>query len=309
MRIVFMGTPDFAVPSLEILLENGYEIAAVVTAPDKPAGRGQLLRGSPVKEFAASRDLNVLQPAKLKDPSFIASLGSLGADLFVVVAFRMLPEIIWAMPPLGTFNLHASLLPQYRGAAPINRAIMNGETETGATTFFLQQEIDTGLILMQDKIPVGENETAGELHDKLMETGSHLVLQTVKAIEEGTAIPVSQEVLIHAETSAGRELKAAPKIFKDDCRISWGSPLEDIHNFIRGLSPYPTAFTELNGKSLKIFKSRKEKARHAEPAGKFISDGRTFFKAAVPGGFIHLEELQLQGKKRMNVREFLKGYR
>ncbi|TCS87751.1 methionyl-tRNA formyltransferase [Anseongella ginsenosidimutans] len=309
MRIVFMGTPEFAVPSLSILHENGYEIAAVVTAPDKPAGRGRQLRTSAVKDFALQQGITVLQPEKLKDPAFIARLKSLEADLFIVVAFRMLPEVIWQMPPLGTFNLHASLLPQYRGAAPINRAVMNGEKETGLTTFFLQQEIDTGHVLLQEKISIDENETAGELHDRLMETGARLVLQTVKAIEDGQAPSVPQDTLIRAEEHAGRVLKEAPKLFKEDCRINWNNSLETTHNFIRGLSPYPTAFTELGGKSLKIFKSSMEKTEHTEPPGKFLSDDKTFLKVAVPGGFIHLEELQLEGKKRMEVREFLKGYR
>ena len=309
MRIVFMGTPDFAVPSLSILVENGYEIAAVVTAPDKPAGRGRQLRTSAVKNFAVQQGIPVLQPEKLKDPAFIAHLRSLEADLFIVVAFRMLPGIVWQMPRLGTFNLHASLLPQYRGAAPINRAVMNGEKETGLTTFFLQQEIDTGQVLLQEKISINENETAGELHDRLMETGAQLVFQTVKAIEEGQAQSVPQDILIHAEEHAGRELKEAPKLFKEDCRINWSDSLDNIYNLIRGLSPYPAAYTELGGKTLKVFKSSKEETEHAESAGKFISDDKTFLKVAVPGGFIHLEELQLEGKKRMQVGEFLKGYR
>lgn len=309
MRIVFMGTPDFAVPSLSILLENGYGIAAVVTVPDKPAGRGRQLRTSAVKDFALQHGLPVLQPEKLRDPVFLAELKSLQADLFIVVAFRMLPEAVWQMPPKGTFNLHASLLPQYRGAAPINRAVMNGESETGLTTFFLQHAIDTGNILLQDRVSIGENETAGELHDRLMETGAQLVLKTVQAIEAGEAQPVSQETLIHAETHAGRELKEAPKLFREDCRINWDRPLENVHDLIRGLSPYPTAFTELNGKTLKVFKSTKEAAAHSEQPGKFITDDKTFLKVAVPGGYIHLEELQLEGKKRMNVRDFLKGYR
>lgn len=309
MRIVFMGTPDFAVPSLAILHEHGYDIAAVVTAPDKPAGRGRQIRVSPVKDYAMRHGLPVLQPEKLRDPAFVSRLQGLNADLFVVVAFRMLPEVVWQMPPQGTFNLHASLLPQYRGAAPINRAIMNGERETGLTTFFLQHEIDTGQILMQERIDIGENETAGELHDRLMERGAQLVLQTVKGLQDKQIQPVAQDTLIRAEEHAGRELKEAPKIFKEDCRINWDSSPEQIHNQVRGLSPYPTAFTELNGKQLKVYRSRMERQAHQEPPGKFITDQRTFLKVAVREGFIYLDEIQLEGKKRMDAREFLKGYR
>lgn len=304
-----MGTPDFAVPSLAILHEHGYDIAAVVTAPDKPAGRGRQIRVSPVKDYAMRHGLPVLQPEKLRDPAFVSRLQGLNADLFIVVAFRMLPEVVWQMPPQGTFNLHASLLPQYRGAAPINRAIMNGERETGLTTFFLQHEIDTGQILMQERIDIGENETAGELHDRLMERGAQLVLQTVKGLQDKQIQPVAQDTLIRAEEHAGRELKEAPKIFKEDCRINWDSSPEQIHNQVRGLSPYPTAFTELNGKQLKVYRSRMERQAHQEPPGKFITDQRTFLKVAVREGFIYLDEIQLEGKKRMDAREFLKGYR
>src|SRR5690606_31043251 len=241
--------------------------------------------------------------------AFVSRLQGLNADLFIVVAFRMLPEVVWQMPPQGTFNLHASLLPQYRGAAPINRAIMNGERETGLTTFFLQHEIDTGQILMQERIDIGENETAGELHDRLMERGAQLVLQTVKGLQDKQIQPVAQDTLIRAEEHAGRELKEAPKIFKEDCRINWDSSPEQIHNQVRGLSPYPTAFTELNGKQLKVYRSRMERQAHQEPPGKFITDQRTFLKVAVREGFIYLDEIQLEGKKRMDAREFLKGYR
>lgn len=309
MRIVFMGTPDFAVPSLAILHEHGYDIAAVITAPDKPAGRGRQIRTSAVKDYALRNNLPVQQPEKLKDPQFIARLQALNADLFIVVAFRMLPEVIWQMPPEGTFNLHASLLPQYRGAAPINRAIMNGETETGLTTFFLQHEIDTGLILMQEKIAIGENETAGELHDRLMERGAQLVLQTVIGLENREIQPVAQDTLINAEEHAGRGLRTAPKLFKEDCRIDWTEAPGQIHNQIRGLSPYPTAFTTLNGKQLKIFKSRPVMQTHNEATGNFSTDQKTYLKVAAKGGFVYLEELQLEGKKRMAVQEFLKGYR
>lgn len=309
MRIVFMGTPDFAIPSLSILLENGYDIAAVVTAPDKAAGRGRKVRMPALKTFALKHELPVLQPERLKDPAFLGELKALRAELFIVVAFRMLPEVVWQMPPLGTFNLHASLLPQYRGAAPINRAIMNGESETGLTTFFLQHEIDTGQILLQDRVEIGGNETAGELHDRLMDKGAQLVLQTVRAIEDGQAQGVAQDTLVHAEVHAGRELKQAPKLYKEDCRINWHRSLDEIHNHIRGLSPYPAAFTELNGKSLKIFSSTKEESIHQLPPGRFISDEKTYMKVAVQGGFIDIGELQLEGKRRMGIAEFLKGYR
>lgn len=304
-----MGTPDFAIPSLSILLEHGYDVAAVITAADKAAGRGRKVRMPAVKTFALQHGLPVLQPDRLKDPAFLSELEALRADLFIVVAFRMLPEAVWQMPPLGTFNLHASLLPQYRGAAPINRVIMNGENETGVTTFFLQHEIDTGQILLQDRVAIGENETAGELHDRLMDKGAQLVLQTVQAVEEGQAQGVAQDTLIHAELHAGRRLNQAPKLFKEDCRINWNASLDEIHNLIRGLSPYPTAFTALNGKSLKIFGSKKEESPHEIPPGRFISDDKSFLKVAVAGGFIHITELQLEGKRRMNVAEFLKGYR
>src|SRR3546814_656168 len=298
MRIVFMGTPEFAVPSLAILLENGYEVAAAVTAPDKPAGRGRQLRASAIKTFALEHELRVLQPEKLKDHTFLAELKSLQADLFIVVAFRMLPEVVWQMPSSGTFNLHASLLPQYRGAAPINRAIMNGETETGLTTFFLQHQIDTGHILLQDRISIGDNETAGELHDRLMEKGALLVLQTVQAIEGNETNAVPQVTLINAEEHAGRKLQEAPKIFKEDCLIDWNKSLGEVHNFIRGLSPSPAAFTKLSGKTLKLFRSRKEEASNNAQPGTFFTDNRTFLTVAVPGGYIPLDELRLKGKKQ-----------
>ncbi len=304
MKIIFMGTPDFAVASLDILVQNGYDIAAVVTAPDKPAGRGQKLSESAVKKYAREKELRILQPEKLKSPEFIQTLQELKADLQIVVAFRMLPEVVWNMPPKGTFNLHASLLPQYRGAAPINWAVMNGEKESGVTTFFLQHEIDTGNILFQKKVSIGENETAGELHDKLMETGRDLVLKTVQAIENNTCKEVPQDDLLPGET-----LKHAPKIFKEDCRIDWSKSLDEVHDHIRGLSPYPTAFTEFRGLGLKIFKASKLYGTPVEAAGTFLSDGKNYFHVALPQGYLQLEEIQLEGKKRMNATEFLRGFR
>lgn len=300
MRIIFLGTPDFAVPSLAKLVENGYNIVAVITAPDKPAGRGLQMQQSPVKKYALTQNIPVLQPEKLKNPEFLEELKSYKADLQIVIAFRMLPEAVWNMPRFGTFNLHASLLPQYRGAAPINRAIMNGEEETGLTTFFLQHEIDTGHILLQEKMHIAEDETAGELHDRMMLTGADLVLKTVQAIENNALSPIPQKEDEH--------VKHAPKIFKDDCRIDWNSDINQIHNHIRGLSPYPAAWTTLQGKNFKIYKAKKEEASHIYSAGKILTDGKTYMKVAAQGGFIHLLEVQTEGKKRMPVSEFLKGF-
>jgi methionyl-tRNA formyltransferase len=304
MKIIFMGTPDFAVASLDILVRHGYDIAAVVTAPDKPAGRGQKLSESAVKKYAIEKGLRILQPEKLKSPEFIQTLRDLKADLQIVVAFRMLPEVVWNMPPKGTFNLHASLLPQYRGAAPINWAVMNGEKESGVTTFFLQHEIDTGNILFREKVSIGENETAGELHDKLMETGRSLVLKTVQAIEKNSYKEVPQDELLPGEI-----LKHAPKIFKEDCRIDWSKSLDEVHNHIRGLSPYPAAFTEFRGLGMKIFKASRLYGAHKEAAGTFLSDGKNYLHVAMPQGYLQLEEIQLEGKKRMNAAEFLRGFR
>jgi len=299
MRIVFMGTPDFAVPALEILLNHGYEIPAVVTAPDKPGGR-QGVQESAVKKFAASRGLQVLQPEKLKNPAFLEELRACRADLQVVVAFRMLPEVVWAMPPLGTLNLHGSLLPKYRGAAPINWAVINGETETGVTTFLLRHEIDTGDILSQEKIPIGENETAGELHDRMMALGAQLVLHTVQAIERGEAHPKAQ---------SDTEATHAPKIFTETCRINFEQPVQWVHDFIRGLSPYPGAWTLLNGSTLKITRTEKELATHDLAPGRFVTDGKSYLKISALEGFVQVHELQLEGKRRMGVREFLNGHR
>lgn len=309
LRIIFMGTPEFAVASLDILIKNKYNIVAVITVPDKPAGRGQQLQQSAVKKYALENGLPLLQPEKLKAESFLEQLRALQADLQIVVAFRMLPEAVWSMPRLGTFNLHGSLLPQYRGAAPINRAVMNGEKETGVTTFFLQQEIDTGKIIFRERTPVGENETAGDVHDRLMHIGAALVLKTVQAIENNDYPQVEQSEYI----ARGEKEQHAPKIFREDCRIDWQQPAAAVHNMIRGLSPYPAAFTELlpaggTPHILKIYKTEKEPASHALGAGSVLSDSRTFIKIAVKDGFIIIRELQLAGKKRMTAAEFLRGF-
>lgn len=301
MKIVFMGTPDFAVASLNALKNAGFEIVGVVTAADKPAGRGQKLSESAVKKYAAENGLKVLQPLKLKDPEFISELKALNADLQVVVAFRMLPEIVWNMPPKGTINLHGSLLPQYRGAAPINHAIINGEKESGVTTFFLKQEIDTGDVILSASTPITEDDTAGTLHDKLMNIGAELIVKTVKSIEEGNYKEVPQPM--------DAELKFAPKIFRDFCEINWKQDNQVVYNHIRGLSPYPTAFTFLNDKTLKVFKVEKEDATPKVEAGNFETDGKTFLKFATNNGYIKLLELQLEGKKRMQIDEFLRGVR
>ena len=308
LRIVFMGTPDFAVESLDALLKNNFNVVGVITAPDKPAGRGMKIQYSAVKEFALKNNLNLLQPEKLKNPEFIESLKALQPDIQVVVAFRMLPEVIWNMPRLGTFNLHASLLPNYRGAAPINWAIINGEKETGVTTFFINQNIDTGDIIFFEKISIGDDETAGELHDRLMKTGAELVVKTIKAISEGN-LKIQKQQFIQPD----EEIKSAPKIFKDDCKINWNQDLDSIHNLIRGLSPYPAAFTELVSPEnktflLKIFKCSKEKSQHKFSNGKILTDQKEFLKVAVNGGFINLLEIQLEGRKKMSVSEFLRGF-
>ncbi len=301
MRIVFMGTPDFAVASLDALIKAGFNIVGVVTAPDKPSGRGQKIAESAVKRYATEHQLNILQPMKLKDPEFIQQLRDLKADLQVVVAFRMLPEIVWNMPPKGTINLHASLLPQYRGAAPINWAILNGDTESGVSTFLLQHEIDTGSILFSEKVSIHDSMTAGELHDRLMEVGSGLLVKTVKAIDTG-----DYEAKPQTEFSADK-LKHAPKIFKEDCEIHWSQNTNQVYNLIRGMSPYPTAFTTLNGKGLKIFHVEKEIQDHQQNPGEYITDHKSYLKFATSDGFISVKELQLEGKKRMKIDEFLRG--
>jgi methionyl-tRNA formyltransferase len=302
MRIVFMGTPEFAVTSLDALIKAGSDIVAVITAPDKPAGRGNKLNESAVKQYAVANGLKVLQPEKLKSPEFLAELKALGADLQVVVAFRMLPEAVWTMPAKGTINLHASLLPQYRGAAPINWALINGEKESGVTTFFLKHEIDTGDVLFTEKITLTGHESAGDLHDRLMNKGAGLLVKTVKAVESGRYNEHPQVQLL-----TGEELKHAPKLFKEDCLIDWLQPAEAIYNRIRGLSPVPTAYTELNGKILKIYASDLLIDEPAIQPGDFHTDGKTFLKFAAKGGFINLKDVQLEGKKRMGIEDFLRG--
>ncbi|MDP1622080.1 MAG: methionyl-tRNA formyltransferase [Bacteroidales bacterium] len=308
-RIVFFGTPDFAVASLEHLVSAGFSIVAVVTAPDKPAGRGLQEKTSPVKEFALKHGIPLLQPVNMKDPGFISHLQSCQPDLQIVIAFRMIPRQVWELPPSGTFNLHASLLPQYRGAAPINRAIINGEQETGVTTFFLNEHIDTGKIIFSERVAIGPNETAGELHDRLMIKGAALVLKTVEGIVAGSIKEISQESLIGDSAT----LKQAPKIFKEDCRIDWSQDVLTVHNFIRGLSPHPGAFTtlKLSGsgiQNLKIFRAYPEPIDFRGSPGNFFTDGKSFLKVGAKNGFIHLEELQLSGRKVMSTGDFLRGF-
>ncbi|MEI7726794.1 MAG: methionyl-tRNA formyltransferase [Bacteroidota bacterium] len=308
-RIIFFGTPDFAVASLELLFNSGFQIVAVVTAPDKPAGRGLKEKVSPVKEFALLHNIPVLQPVNMKDPHFSDQLKMYRPDLQIVIAFRMMPRVVWELPPLGTFNLHASLLPQYRGAAPINRAIISGETETGVTTFFLNEHIDTGGILFSEKTAIGPDETAGELHDRLMHTGASLVLKTVDRIVSGNTDEIHQESLIGDPST----LKQAPKIFKEDCRIDWNQDVLTVYNFIRGLSPHPGAYTEFSSldgvtQSLKIFRAFPEQTNQPVLPGKFFTDGKSFLKVGVKKGFIHLVELQLSGRKAMNTGDFLRGF-
>jgi len=302
MRIIFMGTPQFAVASLDALIKAGCDVAAVVTAPDKPAGRGQKINESAVKQYAVMNGLKVLQPVKLKDPEFLEELKSLQADLQVVVAFRMLPEEVWSMPLRGTINLHASLLPQYRGAAPINWAIINGEAESGVTTFFLKHEIDTGNILFTEKVTLTGHETAGELHDRLMNKGAGLLVKTVKGVESGRYSEHAQEQL-----ADGIELKRAPKIFKEDCLIDWNQPAETLYNKIRGLSPLPTAYAVVNGKNLKIFQSEYQIIEPGIQPGGFLTDNKTYLKFATQNGFISLKDVQMEGKKRMGIEQFLRG--
>jgi methionyl-tRNA formyltransferase len=309
IRIIFKGTPEFAVASLDALVKAKYNIVGVITAPDKPAGRGMKLQESPVKRYAIRHHLKVLQPEKLKNPDFLAELKSLQADLQIVVAFRMLPEVVWNMPPLGTINVHASLLPQYRGAAPINWVIINGEKETGITTFKLKQEIDTGNILLQEKIEIGDNETAGELHDRLKELGAKVLLKTVEGLAAGSLQELSQENLQPQTDLTGSPLKTAPKIFTRDCNINWNKSADEIYNLIRGLSPYPGAFTELGDKMIKIFRCEKELLLPTTKTGKWESDGKSYLKFACKDGYIHLKDVQLEGKKRMLIEDFLRGYR
>ncbi len=305
VRIVFMGTPEFAVASLDALVKAGCNIVSVVTAPDKPAGRGMKLTESAVKKYAVEHALKVLQPEKLKSPAFLEELQNLKADLQIVVAFRMLPEVVWNMPPMGTINLHGSLLPQYRGAAPINWAVINGEKETGVTTFKLKHEIDTGDILLQSRFAIGEDETAGEVHDKMKDIGAALLVQTVKGLAEGKLVEQPQQ----SDRPGLTILKHAPKIFTETCQIDWNRSSADIHNLVRGLSPFPGALTKLQDKILKIYKTTKETTPHQQKPGEVSTDGKTYLKYACADGFIHILDLQLEGKKRMNVEDFLRGYR
>jgi methionyl-tRNA formyltransferase len=307
MKIVFMGTPEFAVASLDILVAHNFDVVCVVTATDKLGGRGnkQLIE-SAVKQYAVQKNIPVLQPEKLKNPEFVEILRGYDADLFVVVAFRMLPEMIWTMPRLGTMNLHGSLLPRYRGAAPINWAVINGEKETGVTTFFLKHEIDTGDVLLTDRFAIEDDDTAGEVHDKMMQIGAETLLKSVKMIEKGDYILKPQE---------DTEATHAPKIFTETCVINFNLSTQKVHDFIRGLSPYPTAYTTLDNLKLKIFKTKKEEVSPSEGigtspfvAGKFISDNKTYVKVATADGYIHLLDVQLEGRKRMDIKSFLNGY-
>ena len=307
LRIVYFGTPEFAASQLEAILAAGYDVAAVVTMPDKPAGRGKKIQFSDVKKTALEHQLPLLQPEKLKNPEFLEELASFNANLFIVVAFRMLPAVVWQMPKYGTFNLHASLLPQYRGAAPINYAIINGETETGLTTFFLNEEIDKGAVIMRETVGIRPNETAGELHDELMVLGNKVVVETIRKIESGTVPTQTQEKL-----AAGTELHDAPKIFKDFCYINWSKTLIGIYNHIRGLSPYPAAHTILvsdKGERLemKVFVSEMESCQPAEPVGSIVTDNKKFLKVAVADGYLHLTTVQQAGKKSMSIEDFLRG--
>lgn len=310
LKIVYMGTPEFAVESLKRLVEGGYNIVGVITMPDKPMGRhGSVLQPSPVKQYAVSQGLKVLQPEKLKNEEFVAELRSLNADLQIVVAFRMLPEVVWSMPRLGTFNLHASLLPQYRGAAPINWAVINGDTETGITTFFLKHEIDTGEVIDQVRVPIADTDNVEVVYERLMRLGGDLVLKTVDAILEGSVKTIPQEELAQVG-----ELRPAPKIFKETCRIDWTIGVKRIYDFVRGLSPYPAAWTELYQEGadpimLKIFETEKLFCEHSLAPGTIVTDCKTYFKIASSDGYVNVLSLQLAGKKRMEINDFLRGYR
>lgn len=301
LRIIFMGTPEFAVASLQALVESGCQVVAAVTAPDKPSGRGLKVNMSPVKEYALQKNIPVLQPERLKAKSFIEELKSFQADLQVVVAFRMLPEVVWNMPRLGTFNLHASLLPQYRGAAPINWAVINGESETGVTTFFLQHAIDTGNIIFQEKEPIGYDDNVGVVYEKLMKTGANLVVKTVEAIEKGNYPSIGQNNSL--------DLKEAPKIFRETCEIKWNQPAEQIRNLIRGLAPYPAAWTTINGKSAKIFQASVIGDNDDTPAGTINTDNKRFFHVKTADRWLSLEEIQIEGKKKMKADELLRGFK
>lgn len=333
LRIVFMGTPEFAVASLDALVQSGFNVVAVITAPDKPAGRGMKMNESAVKKYAVEHAIPVLQPEKLKNPEFLQTLKELKADLQIVVAFRMLPEVVWNMPPMGTINVHGSLLPHYRGAAPINWAVINGEKETGVTTFKLKHEIDTGDILLQDSFPIGENDIAGEVHDHMKEVGAKLLVRTVEGLIDGTIAEKPQSSIVNRQsavsnsdnseshlriTSDESRLKHAPKIFTETCKLDFSKTVEEVHNLIRGLSPFPGAFTTLDGKMLKVYRSKKESRDAASdlntdstivPTGAYVTDGKTFLKYRCSNGYIHLLEIQLEGKKKMLIEDFLRGYR
>jgi methionyl-tRNA formyltransferase len=320
LRIIFMGTPEFAVASLDALVNTGCNIVGVITAPDKVAGRGLQLQQSAVKKYAVEKGLHVLQPEKLKDPEFLAELKSLNADLQVVVAFRMLPEVVWNMPPMGSVNLHGSLLPQYRGAAPINWAVINGEKETGVTTFKLKHEIDTGDILLQESFPISANENAGDVHDKMKETGAQLLVKTIKGLADGSVIERPQLTAHSLQTTDNRQsssivsgqssvVKHAPKIFTETCKIDWNKPVDEVYNLIRGLAPYPAAFTFLQEKKIKVYKSGKINKIPTGKPGSFETDHKTYLQFACSDGYISILELQLEGKKRIAIADFLRGYR
>jgi methionyl-tRNA formyltransferase len=306
LRIVFMGTPEFAVASLDALVKAGCNIVGVITAPDKPAGRGMELQQSAVKKYAVKNNLHILQPEKLKNPDFLAELKALQADVQIVVAFRMLPEVVWNMPPMGSINLHGSLLPQYRGAAPINWAVINGEKETGVTTFKLKHEIDTGDILLQESFPIGENDTAGDVHDKMKEIGAALLVKTVQGIADGTLKETPQLSTLNSRVST---LHHAPKIFTETCKIDFTKKTEEVHNLVRGLSPFPGAFTHLNNKMFKIYKSIPLPEDGFTSTNEYQTDGKTFLKFACSNGYIDVKEVQLEGKKRMSIEDFLRGYK
>ncbi|MES2559846.1 MAG: methionyl-tRNA formyltransferase [Bacteroidota bacterium] len=299
MKVIFLGTPDFSVPSLEAIIQAGFDVVAVVTAPDKPAGRGMKLQESAVKKFAVAHHIQVLQPVKLKDPAFIEQLRELKADIQVVIAFRMLPEVVWNMPPKGTINLHASLLPNYRGAAPINWAIINGETETGVSTFLLKHEIDTGDLVLSEKVAIPESMNAGQLHDKLMQVGASVIVTSLQLIESGNYTPIPQ---------GSSSTKIAPKIFTADCMLNWNDTSLNLYNKIRGLSPYPGAITSLNGKIFKVYAAEYSLEESDLSPGEMISDNKHFLKFRTRDGFISTTEIQLEGKKRMSIQDFLKGY-
>ncbi|MFC2099088.1 methionyl-tRNA formyltransferase [Bacteroidota bacterium] len=308
MKILFMGTPEFAVASLSTLLEGGQEIVGVVTAPDKPAGRGKQIQSSAVKKFAVEQDLKILQPENLKSGDFITELNELAPDLIVVVAFRMLPEEVWELPPLGTINLHASLLPNYRGAAPINRVLMNGEKETGVSTFFIEKEIDTGKIIFQETVPINPEDDAGILHDRIMNKGAELLIKTVRAIKDGNPPRIDQSEFI----KPGEKLKTAPKVHKEDCLIDWNQPVQKVYDHVRGLSPYPAAWTTIvspegEERTIKVFASEKKERDSVFPPGTLLSDGKNRIEVVCSQGILNLKEVQIEGKKRMDIEEFCRG--